>query len=65
MNDIFYFKNKESIYNYVDENTDSYSNKNLVSMKVVLVNESVVSHPMSGSKTSIFAQNVQISGRKI
>ena len=37
MNDIFYFKKKASIYNYADDNTVSYSHKNLDIMKEVLV----------------------------
>ena len=44
MNDIFHFKNKESINNYIDDNRVSYSNKNLVSMKEVLVDGSVASY---------------------
>ena len=40
MNDIFYFKKKSSIYNYADDNTVSYSHKNLDILKEVLVDES-------------------------
>ena len=40
MNDIFYFKKKASIYNYVDDITVSYSHKNLNILKEVLVDES-------------------------
>ena len=40
MNDIFYFKKKASIYNYADDNTVSYSHKNLNLLKEVLVDES-------------------------
>ena len=42
MNDIFYFKTKTSIYNYADDNTVSYSHKNLDILKEVLVNESAI-----------------------
>ena len=40
MNDIFYFKKKASIYDYADDNTVSYSHKNLNVFKEVLVDES-------------------------
>ena len=42
MNDIFYFKKKASIYNYADDNTVSYSHKNLDILKEVLVDESAI-----------------------
>ena len=42
MNDIFYFKKKTSIYNYADDNTVSYSHKNLDILKEVLVDESAI-----------------------
>ena len=40
MNYIFHFKKKTSLYNYANDNTVSYSHKNLDIMKKVLVDES-------------------------
>ena len=40
MNNIFYFKKKAPIYNYVEDKTVSYSHKNLFIMRKVLVHES-------------------------
>ena len=42
MNDIFHSKKKASIYNYADDNTVSYSHKNLDILKEVLVDESAI-----------------------
>ena len=39
INDIFYFLDKTKMYNYADDNTESYAHKNVEIMKTTLESE--------------------------
>ena len=62
MNDIFYFKKKASIYNDADDNTVSYSHKNLDIMKEVLVDETP--YALIGSEI-IKCKQIQTNSRQL